>query len=155
MQVGNDLHKDTAMAPKTDFPTADFTAANAAFYRAFAQADFGAMSRLWAEGLAVSCCHPGAAPILGRGDILDSWRQIFLHGQPSEIAFLPQQMTVIGGIGIACGLERFGNGQIACTNLFAEENGAWRMIHHQGGPILGSAQRPPQRRPDPSQATRH
>ncbi len=42
------------------------------------------MSRLWAESLPVSCCHPGADPLLGRTEILNSWRQIFLHGQPGR-----------------------------------------------------------------------
>jgi hypothetical protein len=132
-----------------------FEAANDTFYRAFARADFSAMNSLWAESLAVSCCHPGAAPLLGRADILDSWRQIFIHGHPADIRFVPQQMKLVGGIGIACGLEVIGNGQFACTNLYAEENGAWRMIHHQGGPVIPTTSRQGIRPQDPGQATRH
>lgn len=113
-----------------------FEAANSNFYQAFARADFDAMRRLWAAKLPVSCLHPGAAPLLSRVDILNSWRQIFIHGHPSEIVFISKKMSLVGGIGIACGLEMMGSNQMACTNLFAEEDGVWRMIHHQGGPII-------------------
>lgn len=132
-----------------------FESANNAFYRAFAQADFAAMSRLWAETLAVSCCHPGATPLFGRTDVLKSWRQIFMHGHPANITFVPQQMTMIGGIGLACGLEVIGNGRFACTNLFAQEGSEWRMIHHQGGPILPSAMQSESFPEDSGKATRH
>jgi hypothetical protein len=133
----------------------DFESANTAFYRAFATADFAAMSRLWAESLSVSCCHPGADPLLGRTEILNSWRQIFLHGQPTDIRFIPQQMALTGGIGIACGLEVIGNGRFACTNLFAMEGGVWRMIHHQGGPVMPATMRSGARPADSAPPTRH
>lgn len=113
-----------------------FEIANQLFYQSFARADFDAMRRLWAVRLPVSCLHPGAVPLLNRTDILNSWRQIFMHGHPGEITFLPQQMTLVGNVGIACGLELVAGGQVACTNLFAEEEGEWRMIHHQGGPVI-------------------
>jgi ketosteroid isomerase-like protein len=131
-----------------------FEAVNSAFYQAFARADFDAMRRLWAAKLPVSCLHPGAAPLLSRIDILDSWRQIFLHGHPSDISFIPQQMGLVGNIGIACGLEVIGGGQIACTNLFAEEDGEWRIIHHQGGPVVPANMRQPARAETPP-VTRH
>lgn len=131
-----------------------FEAANAAFYQAFARADFDAMRRLWAAKLPVLCLHPGAAPLLSRIDILDSWRQIFMHGHPSEISFVPQQMSLVAGVGIACGLEVIGGGHIACTNLFAEEDGEWRMIHHQGGPVIPANMRQPTR-PETTPVTRH
>lgn len=137
----------------TDQPP--FEAANASFYHAFARADFDAMRRLWAVKLAVSCLHPGAAPLLARSEILDSWRQIFIHGHPSDITFVPQQMTRIGGVGIACGLEILAGGQIACTNLFAEEDGEWRMIHHQGGPIVPANMRQSSRAQENGPVTRH
>lgn len=132
-----------------------FESANTAFYRAFATADFAAMSQLWAETLAVSCCHPGSEPLLGRAEILNSWRQIFLHGQPADIKFVSQQMSVVGDIGIACGLEVIGNGRFACTNLYALEAGVWRMIHHQGGPVIPATLRSGPRSPDSGQPTRH
>lgn len=130
-------------------------ATNAAFYRAFATADFSAMSQIWAAGLAVSCCHPGAAPLMGRSDILNSWRQIFLHGHPADIRFVQQQMTQIGEVGIVCGVEVIGSGRFACTNLFAKEDGGWRMIHHQGGPVIPATMRADIAPTDSGQPTRH
>lgn len=113
-----------------------FELANQRFYQFFARADFDAMSKLWAARLPVSCMHPGAVPLLNRADILNSWRQIFRLGHPGDITFLPQQMTLVGNVGVACGLELVAGAQVACTNLFAEEDGEWRMIHHQGGPVI-------------------
>jgi ketosteroid isomerase-like protein len=50
-------------------------AANAAYYRAFATADFAAMSRIWADNN-VSCIHPGWPAMIGRQAILESYREI-------------------------------------------------------------------------------
>lgn len=132
----------------------DIEAANTAFYRAFATADFGAMSRLWAETLAVSCCHPGSVPLLGRTEILHSWRQIFLHGHPNDIRFVTQQVSIVGDIGIVCGLEAIANGQFACTNLYAREGSLWRMVHHQGGPVIPATLRAAEG-PEKAPPTRH
>ena len=51
-------------------------AANAAFYSAFATRDMTAMSELWAAEAPVACTHPGWPVLLGRDDVLASWRGI-------------------------------------------------------------------------------
>ena len=50
---------------------ADILAANAAYYSAFSAADFGAMTRIWADDDA-TCIHPGWPALVGRATILES-----------------------------------------------------------------------------------
>ncbi len=131
-----------------------FEEANIRFYQAFAHADLVAMEGLWAARLPVACLHPGAPPLIDRSSVLNSWRQIFQHGHPGEIQFLPQQVQLVGGVGIVCGLELLPGGQTACTNLFAEEEGAWRMILHQAGPLIPRDENR-RRTPETGNVTRH
>ena len=58
--------------------------ANEAFYRAFADRDFKAMSELWAHDLPSVCIHPGWPALTGRTRILASWERI-LGGQAPAI----------------------------------------------------------------------
>jgi hypothetical protein len=116
-----------------------FATANDLFYDAFARADAVVMAGLWARRLPVFCCHPGAIPLTDRDAIVGSWRQILRHGHPGEIVFVPRRLSLVGGIGVACGIEIVGQGQFACTNMFAEEDGGWRMVHHHAGPVMPAA----------------
>ena len=54
----------------------DALAANRAFYHAFSSRDLGAMEMLWACGVPVLCIHPGWPPLVDRGAVLSSWRDI-------------------------------------------------------------------------------
>lgn len=116
-------------------PPHTYQAVNDAFYRAFTEGDFPSMQSLWAETLPVFCCHPGWPPILGRDEILASWREILRAGAQLDIVFMPRQMAQVGELGIACGIELLGQNQFACTNVFAQEDGRWRMVHHHAGPL--------------------
>lgn len=132
-----------------------YHAANDDFYRAFAAADVAAMVSLWAETLPVFCCHPGWPPILGRDEILASWREILRVGGQMDITFMPRQMAMVGDVGIACGIELLGQSQFACTNVFAQEGGHWRMVHHQAGPMASAAFVQVASPADPRRNTRH
>ena len=39
-----------------------------------------------------------------------------------------------GGAFVVC-YERLGPNFLIATNLFVKEDGAWKMVHHQAGPI--------------------
>jgi ketosteroid isomerase-like protein len=132
-----------------------YQAVNDDFYRAFATADIAAMESLWAETLPAFCCHPGWPPILGRDEILTSWREILRAGGQVDITFLPRQMALVGDVAIACGIELLGQNQFACTNIFAREGGHWRMVHHQAGPMAPAAFVPVAPPADPGRNTRH
>ena len=119
----------------------DILAANAAFYGAFASADFAQMSRIWADD-DVTCVHPGWPALIGRRAILDSYRNIL--GNPNQDHIEPRDATamVCGDEGrVICvewiGAEAFA---LAATNWFRRIDGAWRMIHHQASPIAATVE---------------
>jgi ketosteroid isomerase-like protein len=116
-------------------------AANAAYYRAFTSADFAAMCRIWADDN-VSCIHPGWPVLLGRQAILESYREILRN--PDQERIEPRNETVMatGDEARVFCVEFVGGAALAATNLFKRVNGAWRMTHHQAGPIAALVEEP-------------
>ena len=111
-------------------------AANRAFYDAFNAKDLGQMAETWARDAEVTCIHPHRAVIAGRAAVLDSWRQILTNPDQGRIVFAAERPIISGRIGVVCGRELVAGIPIAATNVFAEEDGRWRMIHHHGSPVL-------------------
>ena len=106
--------------------------ANEAFYRAFADGDADAMAALWAERLPLACLHPGREALVGREAVLASWRAIL--EAPPEIAFRAPRAFDYGASGFVLCWEIVGDSHLIATNVFAQEDGHWRMVHHQAGP---------------------
>jgi hypothetical protein len=120
--------------------------ANEAFYRAFASLDLALMADVWAHDTEVRCLHPGAHPLLGRDQVMASWREIFANSEPGSISFQVRETAMAAGIGIVCCFEAVNGHFGIATNLFARDGNRWRMIHHQAGPISA----PPKRQtPEP------
>jgi|GEM_PF-308218 len=113
---------------------AEILAANAAYYRAFATTDFGAMSRIWADDN-VSCVHPGWPALIGRHAILESYQQILSN--PNQDRIEPRNETVMinGSEARVLCVEFVAGAALATTNLFRRVGGEWRMTHHQASPI--------------------
>jgi uncharacterized protein (TIGR02246 family) len=120
----------------------DILAANAAYYRAFATRDAGAMGRVWAEE-GVSCVHPGWPVLIGREAILDSYRNILRNPSQEPIEHRHATALVSGGDGRVFCVELVGGMALAATNWFRRIDGAWRMIHHQASPIAAAVQEAP------------
>jgi hypothetical protein len=110
---------------------------NAAFYRAFSQGDYRAMSELWALRAPVSCFHPMAPVLVGRSAVLASWQKILRERPQFELRCDHPLVHVLDEIAIVTCYE--GNGEhpahLAATNVFVFEDGRWRMVHHQAGPL--------------------
>lgn len=117
-------------------------AANEAFYRAFRDRDVAAMERLWAERAPVACMHPGMTVVVGRAEVLRSWRGLLGHPQAPSLACSHVRVHVLGSSAYVTCLE--GNeGQppkLIATNVFTLEDGRWRLVHHQAGPLSPSSQ---------------
>ena len=120
---------------------ADILTANAAYYSAFAAADFGAMSRIWADD-DTTCIHPGWPALVGRAEILESYRQILSNPEQERIE--PRNATVIvaGEEARVLCVEFVGGAALAATNLFRLVDGTWRMTHHQASPIAALVEEP-------------
>ena len=119
-------------------------AANRAFYTAFRERDTTAMEHLWALEHAASCIHPGWAPLLGRPTIMASWRAIFGSADPPRVEMTDPHALVVGNAAFVVCVEHVTDATIAATNVFVQEHGQWRMVHHHGSPMPSPR---PSRRP--------
>ncbi len=109
------------------------SAANSAFYRAFAEGDFGAMNALWAEQEEVVCIHPGWPPVTGREDVMASWRGILANPPEPAVCSTDEQVYLMGDAAMVVCFETIGEIFLTATNMFLREQGAWRLVHHHAG----------------------
>ena len=116
-------------------------AANQEFYRAFAARDFAAMDALWATEATVACIHPGWDALVGREAVMESWAAILGGpGAPQIRCETPRAFVLGPSAFVICREVLEQQGWLIATNVFAREEGGWRMVHHQAGP---AAQRQP------------
>lgn len=109
-------------------------AANAAFYRAFAERDVAAMDALWARSVPVACIHPGWQVLNGRDAVMASWRGI-LAGVPPAIRCSDEIPRVAGTAAFVVCTESLDAGELVATNVFVQEAGDWKLAHHHAGPV--------------------
>jgi ketosteroid isomerase-like protein len=122
--------------------------ANLDFYQAFTSRDFAAMNALWSRGSPVLCIHPGWPALNGRDAVMQSWRNILAHPQPTRVMVHDDQAFLYGDFAVVICEEELAEGHLVATNIFVKEGGRWRMVHHQASPLVGRPQtaRPPRRR---------
>lgn len=116
-------------------PEDDVLNANRAFYHAFTQHDFSAMSELWATENMVACIHPGWHVLLGRSEVMTSWRAIFDSDEALEVRCSEESAIVIGDAAFVTCTEELQGAELVATNIFARERGGWRLVHHQSAPF--------------------
>jgi ketosteroid isomerase-like protein len=110
-------------------------ATNAAFYAAFAARDLAAMGALWSSSRPVACIHPGWAPLRGRSRVMQSWRAVLANPRAPKVACTHATAHVVGDAAFVICFESVEGERLVATNYFAKEAGAWRMVHHQAGPV--------------------
>lgn len=110
-------------------------ALNQAFYRAFTERDLPAMEALWAQQIPVSCIHPGWTALFGREAVMDSWTDVLRSPEGPSIRPRNERVVLHGEVAVVLCEELLGDAVLAATNLFAKEDGAWRLAHHQAGPV--------------------
>ena len=109
-------------------------AANAAFYRAFAERDIAAMDALWARDVPAACIHPGWHVLNGRDNVMASWRGI-LAGVPPAIRCSDPVARIAGSAAFVVCTESLEAGELVATNVFVREGGEWKIAHHHAGPV--------------------
>ena len=114
---------------------ADILAANDALYAAFTNRDFEAMESLWATDLPIACIHPGWMPLIGRESVLGSWRSILANPDQPRVVAGGAVVHLIGEVAIVYCRELVSGSPLVATNVFAREDGAWKLVHHQSGPV--------------------
>jgi predicted nuclease with RNAse H fold len=110
--------------------------ANLEFYRAFTLRDAAAMAALWARALPVSCVHPGWMALRDRDAVLRSWRDILANPEAPRVMCHDEDAVVYGAVAIVTCEEALEASTLVATNVFALEDGVWRLVHHQAGPLL-------------------
>jgi ketosteroid isomerase-like protein len=114
-------------------------AANAAFYAAFQARDLKGMDEIWARERPVAVIHPGWPAVHGRAAVLESWRRILQGPAPPDIACSRAWPYVNGDSAFVICYEKLPGGDLVATNVFAREEGRWRIVHHQAGPTTPPA----------------
>jgi ketosteroid isomerase-like protein len=120
--------------------------ANEAFYRCFAARDADAMDALWARRAPVACIHPGWDALDGREEVVRSFRAILASGGAPRVSCTAASAHVVGEVAFVTCHELIAGARLVATNVFAREDGGWRMVHHHASP-MASAQvraRPPE-----------
>ncbi len=109
--------------------------ANASFYDAFRDADLDSMEALWSQVLPIACIHPGWQALIGREEVMASWRAILRSASRPNIQCEQARTNLLGSTCFVTCVERIGDGALAATNLFVLEEGEWHLVHHQASPI--------------------
>jgi ketosteroid isomerase-like protein len=117
----------------------DVLEANEAFYRAFNQKDAEAMERAWSASESITCIHPGWNLLRGREDVLDSWRTILSNAGQPRIVTGGAGVTFLGDTALVLCRELVAGSALVATNVFVLEDDAWRLLHHQSGPVASMA----------------
>ena len=113
--------------------------ANEAFYLTFATRDADSMDAVWSTRDNVTCIHPGWQPLIGRDSVMKSWRDILRNSEAPEIHCEHARACIDGTMAYVLCTEILAEGQLAATNIFVLEDKAWKMVHHQAGPMPSSA----------------
>lgn len=119
-------------------------AANARFYQAFLERDAEAMDALWARTHPVACIHPGWSALRGRARVLASWRGILSSPNAPRIRCSEPSVHQLGDVAFVVCYEHVQSARLLATNIYAREDGEWRMVHHQAGPASGNADDEPE-----------
>lgn len=123
----------------SDADDAAVVAANDAFYRAFSLRAADAMDELWARTHPVACIHPGWAALSGRGLVMESWRRVLESPRSPRISCHRVKVHGLGDVAFVTCFESVPGTILIATNVFVREDGAWRMVHHQAGPVSADA----------------
>jgi ketosteroid isomerase-like protein len=118
--------------------------AHRAFYRAFEKKDLAAMEKVWSQGTASLCIHPGRDALKGWAAIRESWGQIFKNTRYLELDVEVVSLTVQGDLAWVVAVEnvlqispgRRLEAQSMATNVLERLGDRWYLIHHHGSPIL-------------------
>ncbi len=117
---------------------ADIISANEAFYDAFRQDDVAAMDALWSQRAPVACVHPGWPALIGRDQVMASWRAIIANGAPA-IRCGAARVLMLGDVAQVICEERVGGGLVVATNVFVREGNRWLMVHHHASQVVSPA----------------
>ncbi len=110
--------------------------ANEIFYVAFSSRDMEAMENIWARDTQPTCVHPGWQPLVGRRQVIESWRNILEGGEAPNVTCSGARAFRAGEAAYVTCTEHLARSTLIATNIFLREAGQWKIIHHQAGAVL-------------------
>jgi len=113
--------------------------ANDNFYSAFSNQDLQSMERLWSAREGIAVIHPGWPAVTGRDSVLSSWKRILEGGMSPSISCVDAKANILGETAVVICTEVLTEAELVATNIFVQEQGEWKMVHHQAGPLTASA----------------
>jgi len=113
--------------------------ANDSFYSAFKNRDLQSMDRLWSARDGVAVIHPGWPAVTGRDAVLSSWKRILEGGMSPSISCVDAKANILGETAVVICTEVLTEAELVATNIFVQERGKWKMVHHQAGPLSANA----------------
>lgn len=124
--------------------------AEAAFYRAFEEADLEGMMAVWADEDDIACIHPGGPRLTGPEQVRDGWRQLFRPGPTLRFAVTGRQLFTGASLAVSSVMENIqvigepgARHTVMATNVYLLTPRGWRMLSHHASPSPGAAQAPP------------
>ena len=113
------------------------SAAETAFYTAFANCDVQAMNAVWSN-TEVICVHPGSMAIVGRDAVMRSWINILSQAEPPNLQIKLLSRTESDGLAIHLVEEHIspirGAAEAAsvvlATNIYCLEKDGWHLLQH-------------------------
>ncbi|MAT65266.1 MAG: DUF4440 domain-containing protein [Gammaproteobacteria bacterium] len=116
------------------------SAAERAFYRAFADCDPQAMAAVWGQGEVV-CVHPGAVPVIGREAVLRSWSGILEGVAALNLRVVLRSRSESGDLAVHLVEEHIAPAAgapatlVLATNVYRRGEDGWRLqLHHASVP---------------------
>lgn len=123
--------------------------AQAAFYRAFSEADLEAMAAVWADDRPVACVHPSGPRHEGLPAVLASWKRIFSGASGTSIRVLERERSASSNLAVSWVVEEIGvdnpgvnRAEVLATNVYARTPNGWRMVLHHASMAPGPSPTP-------------
>lgn len=112
----------------------EYEFANEAFYLAFEGKDYDAMAHLWSEKREIACLHPGWPALIGREEVLKSWKDILGNPIQGQVSCFGARICEItdDSAAVVC-YEQSGDATMIATNVFVREKEGIKMVSHQAG----------------------
>lgn len=129
--------------------------AEAAFYRAFEEADLESMMAVWADDDDIVCVHPSGNRLCGPEQIRESWRQLFRNGPTLRFSLAGRQL--VNGATLAMSslnenIQVIGEPglrhSVTTTNVYLLTTRGWRMLAHHASPASTAPAAPEPPDPD-------